>query len=287
MSSKPGRPLVSVIVPTLNGAHNLAACLRSIHDQTWEPIELVVVVNPRTTDDSEAIARAFTSHVYLKGPERSAQTNFGVAKATGTYVYKVDDDFILEPAVVAECVAKAEAGADAVVVHNTPDVRVSWIARIRKFEVDMYKYDLTHSSARFVRKDVYEAIGGFNSAITAGEDYDFQNKLNRGGYKTAFIDAEALHLGEPIRLWPHLRKYYLYGKNFNHYLVANTAEAPRQLNFGRSVYFKHWRRFLAHPITALEFTGYNLLKYGFGAAGLVVGRLQGVHKQDGPGRSIR
>jgi glycosyltransferase involved in cell wall biosynthesis len=267
------RDLVSVIVNTLNSSRHLRACLQSIKDQTYQPIELIVVDNPRTTDATREIAREFTPHVLVKGPERSAQVNHGVSKATGKYVYKVDSDFVLEPTVVAECVAKAEQGADAVVVHNSPDVRVSWIARIRKFEVDMYKYDLTHSSARFMRKDVYEAIGGFNSAITAGEDYDLQNKLSLGGYRTDFIDAEALHLGEPARLWPHLRKMYVYGMNSHNYLRHNRNTVVNQLPFARRIYFRHWRSFLRQPLRAFGFLGYSILKYGAGGLGYAVGLL--------------
>jgi glycosyltransferase involved in cell wall biosynthesis len=276
-------PLVSIIVPTLNGGSDLRICLNSIKNQTYSPIELIVVVHPRTTDESESIAREFTSEVYVHGPERSAQVNYGVARARGKYVYKVDDDFQLDSSVVAECVEQAERGADAVVAHNTPDQRVSWVARVRKFEVDMYKYDLTHSSARFVRKDVFDSIGGFNSAITAGEDYDFQNKLNRGGYKTAFIDAETIHLGEPRKLLPHLLKFYRYGKDFNHYLKVNRDAAPKQLAFGRSVYLRHWRNFLRHPVMGLEFMGYNCLKFAFGGMGLVVGKLQGTDSESRKG----
>jgi glycosyltransferase involved in cell wall biosynthesis len=188
------QPLVSIIVPTRNSAAFLRACLQSIKDQSYPYTELIVV-DRDSTDTTKAIAREFTPHVLNHGPERSAQVNYGVTQAEGEYVYKVDSDFILDPEVVAECVEKAAEGYDAVVVHNSPDTRVSWVARVRKFEVDMYKYDLQHSSARFVRRDVYQAIHGFTEGITAGEDYDFQNKLNRAGYRTGFIDAEALHLG--------------------------------------------------------------------------------------------
>ncbi|HSX01872.1 MAG TPA: glycosyltransferase [Candidatus Saccharimonadia bacterium] len=261
------QPLVSVIVPTRNSAPLLRACLQSIADQTYPHLELIVV-DRDSTDDTKTIARQFTKHVYNHGPERSAQVNFGVEQATGQYVYKVDSDFVLEPTVVAECVAKAAEGYSAVVVHNSPDVRVSWIAKVRKFEVDMYKYDLTHSSARFVRRDVYQAIGGFNSAITAGEDYDFQNKLNRGGYRTGFVAAEALHLGEPKHFWSHLRKYYDYGRNFVHYQAANQDESKEQVfSFGRSVYVRNWRRFVRRPLMGLAFIGYNICKYGAGALG--------------------
>ncbi|HJQ08775.1 MAG TPA: glycosyltransferase [Candidatus Saccharimonadales bacterium] len=267
-------PLVSIIVPTFNSARLLRVCLDSIKAQTYPNIEVIVVDN-HSTDDTVAIAKEYTDNVFIKGPERSAQVNFGVAKAMGEYVYKVDSDFVLEPEVVGQCIAEAAKGFDAVVVHNSPDTRVSWIARIRKFEVDMYKYDLTHSSARFVDKEVYEVVGGFNEAITAGEDYDFQNKLNRAGYSTGFIDAEALHLGEPTSFWRHMKKFYDYGKDFTNYKQANQEESKQQLGFVRSVYMKHWKKFVQHPVRAIGFTFYNFFKYGFGGAGFAVGRLRG------------
>lgn len=267
-------PLVSVIIPTKNSAATLTQCLESVRDQSYTNIEIIVVDNS-STDNTQDIAKEFTEKVYTKGPERSAQVNFGVTKANGKYVYKIDSDFILEPTVVEECVNLCEnEECDAVVVHNTPDVRVSWIARVRKFEVDMYKYNLNHSSARFVKKDLYEKLGGFNSKVTAGEDYDFQNKLNRAGAKIGFADAEALHLGEPTRLWPHLKKYYLYGKDFvNYKSVSTKEEQSTQLGFFRSVYFQNWKKFIKHPFQSLRFFGYNLLKYAFGGAGFIAGHL--------------
>ena len=260
------QPLVSVIVPTYNSAEFLDACLGSIRDQTYANIELIVVDN-NSTDATKVIARKYTDKVYNHGPERSAQVNYGVEAASGEYVYKVDSDFVLDHGVVEECVAKAAEGFAAVVVHNSPDVTVSWIAKIRKFEVDMYKYDLTHSSARFIKKSAYLKIGGFNEKITAGEDYDFQNKLNRAGIKTGFIEAEALHRGEPKRLWPHLKKYYMYGKDFVNYKQHNEMESKAQLKFGRRVYFTHWNQFLTHPVKALGFFFYTAAKFLFGGLG--------------------
>ncbi len=267
------QPLVSVIVPTYNSASLLRLCLESIRDQSYKNIELLVVDN-NSNDDTKAIAREFTDHVFNKGPERSAQVNYGVTQAKGEYVYKVDSDFVLDTEVVQQCITRASEGFDAVVVHNSPDVRVSWIAKIRKFEVDMYKYDITHSSARFVRKEAYEAVGGFNDKITAGEDYDFQNKLNRQKYKTGFVDAEALHLGEPKKLWPHMKKYYDYGRDFVNYKAENEEESKEQLGFVRSIYIQHWRKFINHPLAGMKFIAYNLLKYAFGGAGFIIGKIR-------------
>lgn len=247
--------------------------MQSLKDQTYRNIELIVVDN-FSTDGTQDLARKFTDNLYEQGPERSAQVNYGVTKANGEYVYKVDSDFVLDPDVIQQCVDEMQKGFDAIVVHNSPDVTVSWIAKIRKFEVDMYKYDLTFSSARFLKKSVYEAIEGFNSAITAGEDFDFQNKLNRGGYRTGFIDAEALHLGEPTSFWKHLKKYYWYGKDFVNYQKENSKESKEQLNIIRPVYLRNWKKFIRHPILGIGFIAYSVLKFGAGGMGYAFKKLR-------------
>lgn len=265
-------PLVSIIVPTYNSSKFLGQCLVSVKNQSYKNIELIVVDN-NSTDDTKKIASKYTDRVFNRGPERSAQVNYGVAQSRGAYVYKIDSDFVLDEDVVKQCVQKAGEGFDAMVVHNSPDVRVGWIAKIRKFEVDMYKYDIMHSSARFVQKDVYQKVGGFNEEVTAGEDYDFQNKLNRGGFKTGFVDAEALHLGEPTSFWRHMKKYYDYGKDFINYSRSNREESRQQLRFFRSVYLKNWKKFMLHPISGVCFLGYSLFKFLFGGLGYLRGRL--------------
>jgi len=268
-------PLVSVIIPTRNSAKFLVKCLGSIKEQSYKNLEIIVVDN-NSTDNTKEIAKQYTDKVYNKGPERSAQVNFGVERAMGEFVYKVDSDFILDTEVVKQCIGKAGKRFDAVVVHNSPDVRVSWIACVRKFEVDMYKYDITHSSARFVKKEVYEKIGGFNENITAGEDYDFQNKLNRSGFKTGFIESEALHLGEPTNFWKHMKKYYDYGKDFVKYKQENISESKKQLGLFRGVYLRNWKQFIYHPILGIRFIMYNILKFGFGGAGYLVSKFKRV-----------
>ena len=264
--------LVSIIIPTYNSAKFLNICLDSIKNQTYKNIEIVVVDN-NSTDNTKEIAKKYTDKVFNKGPERSAQTNYCVSQAKGDFVYKVDSDFVLDPAVIEQCITKTQEGFDAVVVHNSPDTRISWIAKIRKFEVDMYKYDITHSAARFLKKSVYEDIGGNDEKITAAEDYDFQNKLNKDGYKTGFIDAEALHLGEPTNILDHMKKYYWYGKDMVNYKIQNEVESKTQLSFIRLVYIKHWKKFVLSPFMGVAFIIYNTFKFGFGGVGYLVGKI--------------
>ncbi len=265
------KPLVSIIIPTKNSSKFLEACLESIKNQNYKNIELIVVDN-NSTDNTKEIARKYTDKVFNKGPERSAQINFRVGETEGNYVYRVDSDFVLEPEIVEQCISKIKEGYDAIVVHNTPDSTISWIAKIRKFEVDMYKYDITHSASRFFKKSVFLEIGGYNEKITAAEDYDIQNRLNRKGYKTGFIDAEAIHLGEPKSFWKLMKKYYNYGKDFNNYKKENKAESKTQLSFFRRIYFKNWRKFLKHPILGIEFIFYHCCKFFSSGIGYFIGK---------------
>lgn len=260
------QPLVSVVVPTRNSSRFLAICLQSVRAQTYPHIELIVVDN-NSTDDTVEIAGRYADVVCVAGPERSAQVNHGASISRGEYIYRVDSDFYLPPGVVAECVHHVQHSNAAVVVHNSPDPTVSWLARVRKFEVDMYKYSLAHSAARFVPREVFLALGGLRVDVTAGEDYDFQNRLLKSGIRCDFADSEAMHLDEPVSLLPLLRKYYQYGRDFPNYRCYNKQESRRQLAFFRREYLSNWLRFVKHPLLALLFLAYHAAKFAVGGAG--------------------
>ena len=260
-----GGSLVTIIVPTRNSERYLPTCLKSIQDQDYPNIELIVV-DRDSTDLTVSIAHSFGARLLNAGPERSAQFNAGAKVARGEYIFRVDSDFKLEPTVVSECVNLARAGADAIVVHNTA-IENGWLSKIRKFEVDMYKYSLDHSSARFISANAFHAIGGYAENITAGEDYDFQNRITRYGYITTFCNAEATHLDEPIRLSTVLRKYFIYGRDFSNYRSSNKERSRTQLAFFRKDYFIHRNRLLKQPLLALGLLLYHTLKYISGGLG--------------------
>jgi glycosyltransferase involved in cell wall biosynthesis len=264
-------PLVSVVVPTRNSGRFLDRCLTSIRRQTYRALEVIVVDN-NSTDQTLEIANSHADTVITAGPERSAQVNRGVEVATGEFVYRVDSDFELDEHVVEACVAAARSGADAVVVHNTPDAAAGWLARIRKFEVDMYKGSLDQSAARFVRRSVFQSMHGYDESITAGEDYDFQNRLNDSGYTTTFVDPEAIHLDEPTSLLPHLAKYYNYGQDFVRF--RDKHPDTKQLTFFRPALVQNWRNFMRHPILGAGLIGYHTMKFAAGGTGYAVARMR-------------
>ncbi|MBE7445756.1 MAG: glycosyltransferase family 2 protein [Planctomycetia bacterium] len=100
--------LVSVIVTTKNEERNIGHCMKSIKFQSYENREIIVIDN-FSTDKTKEIALKYINKVYDKGPERSAQRNFGMINiAKGKYVMFVDADMILSPRLVESCVKEME-----------------------------------------------------------------------------------------------------------------------------------------------------------------------------------
>ncbi len=160
-----GDPLVSVIIPTKNSSKTLIQCLDSVKNQDYKNIEIVVVDN-HSKDNTFEIAKRYTNAVYTFSPERSSQINYGVQKSSGKYIYRVDSDFVLEPQTISEAVRAAESkNFAAILIHNTSDPTVSYWARVRKFERDMYKSENLNVAVRFIRKDVFLAFGGFDPEL--------------------------------------------------------------------------------------------------------------------------
>jgi glycosyltransferase involved in cell wall biosynthesis len=58
-------PLVSLIIPTYNSSKTIEDCLKSIKNQNYENIELIVVDN-NSKDNTKEIALKYTNKVYNK-----------------------------------------------------------------------------------------------------------------------------------------------------------------------------------------------------------------------------
>jgi GT2 family glycosyltransferase len=206
----------------------------------------------------------------LKGPERSAQVNFGAKHSRGKYVYRVDSDFLAEPEVIEQAVLKCEEqGCDAVRIHNTSDPRVSFWARVRKFERDFYRYDNLNVGARFIKKEVFEAVKGFGETLIAAEDYDLHNRLLRNGFSVGQIKAQEIHLGEPKTLGEIVRKHYFYGRTIQNYIRRNPEKALQQFSPIRLGYSKYVTEFLRDPLLSTGLIIYQFVRYSATAIGLI------------------
>jgi glycosyltransferase involved in cell wall biosynthesis len=171
-----------VVVTTKNEARNIGNCLASVAAQDYPGDDLeILVVDNGSADDTKAIARRFTDLVFDKGPERSAQRNFGMLEAaTGEYVMFLDADMILSRTVVRRSVDMLRQGGH--VALHIPEIVLGadYFPSVRRFERSFYDGTVI-DGARIIRKDAFAAVDGFDASLTGPEDWDLDKKLKRIG----------------------------------------------------------------------------------------------------------
>lgn len=271
----PRAPLVSVIVPTRNAAGRLPETLASIAAQTHPAVEVIVVDN-HSTDETAAVAERSGARVLSASGERSAQMNAGIRVARGTYVYRIDDDFLLGPTLIADAVAVAEReGFDGIVTWVRSQGDGFW-ARVKGLERDSYVESRLIAGVRFIRRDVLAAVGGFDETLVAGEDYDLDFRLRRAGYRIGSLtSAFEFHRGEPRSLTEVARKGFFYGRTIPRYIRKYPLRSLYQFLPIRPAILRHWRDFARHPDLALGFLVHQAVKYTAAALGVAVGLVTG------------
>ncbi|MCW3985688.1 MAG: glycosyltransferase [Candidatus Bathyarchaeota archaeon] len=263
------KSLVSVVIPAYNSEATIKACLKSIKEQTYSNIE-IIVVDKYSTDMTRKIAEMYGAKVYTMGPERAAQVNLGMRKAKGRYFYRVDSDFFVEPEVVEEAVKRCEDGYDAVCVHNASDPTISFWSKVRNLERECYVGDELIVAARFFRREVFESLNGFDETLIGGEDYDFHNRILEKGYKVGRVRSKEVHLGEPSSLLDIIKKHYYYGKTIGRFTTKNPKKGWKQIQPVRVAYFRNWEKFVQQPTLTMGFLLYQVTRYCSAALGYLV-----------------
>lgn len=253
-------PLVSIVVPTRNSAGMIGNCLESVRCQTYPNIELIVV-DGFSSDKTLEIAKQYTQHVFVFGPDQSKervfggpyQRNYGVSQAKGEFVYYVDSDMELPPELISTCVqACLQNGYDALNIYEESFGQSFW-AKCKWLERACYVGEPLIAGPRFIRREVWNVLGGLDAKLGGGDDWDFHDRLLEGGYKIGAVQLLVRHNEGNLRLGPLFRKRYVYGKTVRQYFQKhkNFQRNFSKFTLFRSCFFKNWRLFLAHPVLAI------------------------------------
>lgn len=94
-------PLISVVVPCYNVEKYVVECLKSIVEQSYDNLE-IIVVNDGSTDNTEQEILPFLEdkrikYIVQKNKGLSGARNMGLDNITGTYVCFVDSDDFIHP----------------------------------------------------------------------------------------------------------------------------------------------------------------------------------------------
>ena len=95
-------PLVSVIIPCYNHAHYLPTAIKSVLQQTYSPIE-IIVVDDGSTDETKNVSLEYESvqYMYQENSGLSTTRNRGIQACKGDYILFLDADDWLYPHAVA------------------------------------------------------------------------------------------------------------------------------------------------------------------------------------------
>ena len=105
--------MISIIIPVYNVEKYLEQCLKSIFNQSYNNIE-VIIVNDGSTDKSEQIikkyAKKYTNLIYIKQENQgvSKARNLGISMANGDYIVFIDPDDFLELDALENMYSKAK-----------------------------------------------------------------------------------------------------------------------------------------------------------------------------------
>tara|TARA_Y100000310_G_scaffold336995_1_gene422952 strand:+ start:11532 stop:12323 length:792 start_codon:yes stop_codon:yes gene_type:complete len=240
---------VTIIVTTKNEEKVLARCLHSIQKQNYTPIELIVVDN-HSTDQTVNIAKQYTKKVYNKGPERSAQRNYGAQKGKGDYYFFIDADMQLQSRVVEDCVRAIEKGKEAILIQETFIGKGYW-SKCKTLEKSCYTGTGDAEAARFFTKQLFKKVRGYDEELTGPEDIDMHKRVMK---HTTFGRVKGIiHYDENISLKEFLQKRYYYSLSLQKYLNKHPQAKKGEFRFIRKAYVKNWKLLLADPIHLLGF----------------------------------
>ncbi len=189
----------SVIIPVYNRPQEVRELLESLSHQNYTGFEVIVVEDGSSVSSRQVVAeyaRRLDIKYYEKpnsGPGQSR--NYGAARSSGDYLIILDSDVIVPSAYfeavleeLRQCPADAFGGPDRADDSFTPMQKAinysmtSFFTTggIRGGKKKMDKF-YPRSFNMGVRREVYEALGGF-SRMRFGEDIDFSIRIFKAGY---------------------------------------------------------------------------------------------------------
>jgi succinoglycan biosynthesis protein ExoA len=237
-------PQVTVVVPALDEALHIEACVRSILAQEVDGDLELLVVDGASSDDTAELARAAGATV-LENPRRTipAALNLGLEAAAGEVLVRFDAHSEMPPRYIATCLRALDEEPDAVNAGGWLDVRAEgpWgdalaavlatpagigNARLwRRPAPGEDRADVESVPFGAYRIDAVRAAGGWDELLLTNEDFDLNHRLRRAGGRIVF-DPEIWSIYRPRESIALLaRQYWRYGR----WKAAMVAAAPESL----------------------------------------------------------
>ena len=199
-------PRISVVMPSFNQGRFLEESLKSILDQEYPNLELIVMDGGSTDNTIEVLRRYSDRFAYWISEPDGGQTEAlvrGFARATGDIECWLNSDDLFEPGALFEAAGyfQKHPEIDAVFGDTTwvsdsgEKLRVQREMPFNRF-VWTYTYNYIPGMSMFWRRSLYEKVGGLDASFRLAMDADLFARF-----------ADAGRIGHASRRWSRMRFY--------------------------------------------------------------------------------
>ncbi len=191
--------LVTVAISLFNYAQFLPAALETVAAQRHQPLELIVVDDVSTEDDSVRVAQAWLEanrqrfaralllrHRRNQGLARCRNTAFANARAP--YVFVMDADNAIYPRAIARLL-QAVRGSEAAAAYAQLEIfgARSALGAADVWQTEWLKTGNYIDAMALVSVRAWRDVGGYSHIEGGWEDYDFWCKFIEQGYEAMFV----------------------------------------------------------------------------------------------------
>lgn len=201
MSAKSGerlldKPLVSVIIPVYNGERYLAEAIESVRNQSYHPVE-IVVVDDGSSDDTASIIMSFADvrYIYQSNQGQAAAKNTGMDVSLGAFFAFLDADDKWLP-------KKLSIQVDYLTRHPNVDCVIGGMINFLEpgiplpawMKEDSFKSAIAGYSpgTLLVRREVMDKVGSFDPSYKHADDCDWFFRAKDTGITIAVL-PHAVH----------------------------------------------------------------------------------------------
>ncbi|MCC6460539.1 MAG: TIGR04283 family arsenosugar biosynthesis glycosyltransferase [Saprospiraceae bacterium] len=168
----------TIIIPVLNEAARIGSLVRYLWAHSEGTVAEILVVDGGSSDDTVAVAAAAGSRV-LHCPVRSraAQMNAGARQATTDWLWFIHADTTPPPSFAVDLSAVVQEGRDAACYRyrfDSPSLLLRVNSYFNRFSM---LWCQGGDKTFFIRKDIFQALGGYNEHFVIMEEYDFLKRM--------------------------------------------------------------------------------------------------------------
>lgn len=188
--------VLSIIVPTYNSSRNISYLLESFSKQTSKNFEIIIVDDPRTSDQTDHIVKYYSGFFPVKFIKSSTignpgvSRNIGVLSVSSEIICFVDSDCVVEEHWVERiCALWEKMGTNVGAIRGKVLPKVeTFLTRILINGIYVSNIHLGATGNISYRRQVLIDAGLFDQKLTVNEDADLYDRVKKMGYKFIYSD---------------------------------------------------------------------------------------------------